>query len=170
MERLYGNVGRFIKGVAIASFIVEAIGAIIYGVVAYVDVEEASYLLIAIGGPMIAFVSSAFVYAFGELVEKVCIIEGYMTQDREEAGKLDRTMYNDDLDEERAVERAVNKHKNVKTTAVKVKNKDDQTISQLEEELKTYSAEDLKLILKDQSDLYSDEELKVITAELKKRS
>jgi hypothetical protein len=61
------------------------------------------------------------------------------------------------------------KVKKVKETSEVEMNKEGQSLTQLKNELRSYSTDDLKLILKDQSDLYSPEELRVISAELKSR-
>ncbi len=67
---LYGNIGRKIKNLAIGMFIVEAIGAIITGLVLAFS-EDILFIFISIGGPVAALIFSWFIYAFGELVEDV---------------------------------------------------------------------------------------------------
>jgi hypothetical protein len=167
MEKLDEYVGIVIKVVAIVLFIVEVIGSVIGGIVAFWGDEDAIFLCI-IGGPIVAFVSSAFIYAFGELVEKVSIIEGYMTEDRENEIKITHTTSRND-EGEQVKKSSSGKVKKVKETSEVEMNKEGQSLTQLKNELRSYSTDDLKLILKDQSDLYSPEELRVISAELKSR-
>ncbi len=69
LDRLYQNIGDKIKGLAKASFVVESIAAVIAGLV--LAFEEEACILISIFGPVVAFVSSWILYAFGELVEDV---------------------------------------------------------------------------------------------------
>ena len=71
---MYDNIGGKIKGLATWTFIVEAIGAIITGIVLIVgDSSNTLYALpVIVLGPVVAWVSSWILYAFGELVEKTC--------------------------------------------------------------------------------------------------
>ena len=74
LDDLYKNIGGKIKNLAIWTFIVEAIGSVITGFVFLIDggLEDAWWaLFIIILGPVVAFVSSWILYAFGELVEDV---------------------------------------------------------------------------------------------------
>ena len=70
LDNLYENIGGKIKNWAKWIFIVEAIGAIITGIVLAIE-EDILYIFIAIGGPIVAWVSSWILYAFGELVENI---------------------------------------------------------------------------------------------------
>lgn len=82
---MYDNIGGKIKGLAKAIFIIEAIVTIITGIMLLITGELALFgLLILICGPLIAWVSSWVLYAFGELVEDVGIIR-YQTQKDENA-------------------------------------------------------------------------------------
>ena len=71
-DNLYKNIGGKIKSWAKWIFIVEAIGAIITGVVLMATDEDLIVygLLTLVCGPIIAWVGSWILYAFGELVEK----------------------------------------------------------------------------------------------------
>ena len=73
LDNLYENIGGKIKNWAKWIFIVEAIGAIITGLVfLFTDEDFILYgLLIMILGPIVAWVGSWILYAFGELVEDV---------------------------------------------------------------------------------------------------
>ena len=74
---MYGNIGKKIKGLAIAMFIAEAVTLVIWGMV-LIAIDE---YLIAIGllmvffGPLVAWISTWLLYAFGELVDKATAIE-----------------------------------------------------------------------------------------------
>ena len=72
LDNLYENIGGKIKNLAKWIFIIEAIGAIITGLVLlFTDEDLILYgLLTLVGGPIVAYVSSWILYAFGELVEK----------------------------------------------------------------------------------------------------
>ena len=74
----YGNVGAKIKGLAMVGFFVEAIGAIITGVILMFiglvdgDIEFLFYgFLSALFGPIVAWVSSWFIYAFGDIADNL---------------------------------------------------------------------------------------------------
>ena len=73
-ENLYDNIGNKIKGLAKTAFIVEAIGAVVTGLVLLFTDEDLILcgFLTLICGPIIAWVSSWILYAFGELVERTC--------------------------------------------------------------------------------------------------
>ena len=72
IDSLYANIGRKIKSLAKWSFIIDAIILFVFGIVFMTLDEEFIFvgMLIAICGPIIAFVSSWILYAFGELVDK----------------------------------------------------------------------------------------------------
>ena len=89
LDNLYENIGGKIKNLAKWIFIVEAIGAIITGLVfLFTDEDFILYgLLIMILGPIVAWVGSWILYAFGELVDTAYInknnttkITGLLTQ------------------------------------------------------------------------------------------
>lgn len=81
---MYSNIGGKIKGLAIATFIVEAILAVLSGAVcvigsfiAMIDWFSEEYILmmliglaIIVIGPIIAWISSWLLYGFGELISK----------------------------------------------------------------------------------------------------
>lgn len=74
LEKLYENIGGRIKNWAKWTFIVEAITAIIAGIsIMVADIELiVTALLVIFFGPIIAWIASWLLYAFGELVEKTC--------------------------------------------------------------------------------------------------
>ena len=78
LHHLYDRIGLKIKILAVSSFIVEAVGAFITGLVFLLDsgFEEAWWaLLIMILGPVVAFVGSWMLYGFGEIIDKLTEIE-----------------------------------------------------------------------------------------------
>ena len=72
---MYDNIGKKIKGLAMTIFIIEAIAAVIAGIF-YIAANE--YMLLGLltmaGGFLVAWISSWFLYGFGELIDKVCDI------------------------------------------------------------------------------------------------
>ncbi|MBP5242555.1 MAG: hypothetical protein J6Z36_02570 [Clostridia bacterium] len=74
---MYKNIGGKIKGLAIGLFFAAAILGVIVGIVLMaVDADLIPQgLLLLIGGPITAWISSWVLYGFGELIEKVSDIE-----------------------------------------------------------------------------------------------
>lgn len=79
---LYGNVGGGIKLLAVISFFVEAFAAMASGVsLVLKSVFDGELIYILYGfllillGPIVAWIGSWFMYAFGELVEKTVLNE-----------------------------------------------------------------------------------------------
>lgn len=73
---MYNDIGKKIKGLATVVCIIEAIAAFLTGIILIADDDDLIPigLLVMIGGGLIAWVSSWFVYGFGELIDKVCDI------------------------------------------------------------------------------------------------
>ena len=81
---MYSNIGAKIKGLAIATFIVEAILAVLSGLISalvgFISLldwyNEEYFLMILLGlltvviGPIFAWISSWILYGFGELISK----------------------------------------------------------------------------------------------------
>lgn len=88
LDSLYENIGGKIKNWAKWIFIVEAIGAVIAGLALAVN-EDALYIFIAIIGPIIAWVGSWILYAFGELVEDTHAMRKKMCCQEDEKAKQD---------------------------------------------------------------------------------
>ena len=72
---MYENIGKKIKVLAQAIFILESIAAVITGIVLWIDIEEGWCAIVLFGGPVVALLSSWLLYGFGELIDKVCDIE-----------------------------------------------------------------------------------------------
>ena len=73
LDNLYENIGGKIKSWAKWIFVVEAIAAIITGIILLFIGDEAALfgVLVLICGPIVAYIGSWILYAFGELVEDV---------------------------------------------------------------------------------------------------
>ena len=87
---MYDNIGRKIKGLAKALFIVEAIVAFIAGIVLMAIDEDFILLglLFMFLMPVAAWISSWLLYGFGELVEKACDIEQSIYQSERSLRKI----------------------------------------------------------------------------------
>ena len=74
---MYENIGKKIKGLAKAIFVVEAIAAVITGnALMAADDDLILYgLLVMVVGPIVAWVSSWLLYGFGELIDMASDIE-----------------------------------------------------------------------------------------------
>lgn len=72
---LYSNIGEKIKGLAKGSFILETITVIITGFAFFIHEEFLIGFLIILFAPIVAWVSSWLLYAFGELVDKTAANE-----------------------------------------------------------------------------------------------
>lgn len=74
---MYDNIGGKIKKLAKGIFIFEAISLVLTGFILTLTDEDLILpgVLILFIGPLVAWVSSWILYAFGELVDKACDIE-----------------------------------------------------------------------------------------------
>lgn len=80
---MYNNVGKQIKGLVATIAIIEIIACVIIGiVVACIDFEDMWWigLIIILGGFFATWISYLFLYAYGELVDKTCSIESFLTK------------------------------------------------------------------------------------------
>ena len=75
LDDLYKNIGEKIKGWAKWIFAIEAAAAIVYGLVLIFDDAALAGIIVLIVGPLVAWVSSWLLYAFGELVDKTAANE-----------------------------------------------------------------------------------------------
>ena len=70
---MFYNISGKIKGLAIGTFIVEGLASLITGIsfwLGWGDVEGfLLFLAIGVGGSLVAWISSWFIYGFGELIE-----------------------------------------------------------------------------------------------------
>ena len=72
---MYDNIGGKLKALAKIQFLILTVASATVGIVMLVS-EMALGLLFLFGVPVVAWVASWLLYGFGELVEKVCHIEG----------------------------------------------------------------------------------------------
>ena len=84
---MYDNIGGKIKGLAKTIFIVESIATVITGIALMATDEDMILvgLLVAILGPIVAWVSSWLLYGFGELIDKTCDIARNSSAGKSEA-------------------------------------------------------------------------------------
>lgn len=75
LDSMYSGIGAKIKRFAKVSFLVETVSAVIVGFGLLIDEEALTGLLILLCGPVVAWVSSWLLYAFGEIAENLCSIE-----------------------------------------------------------------------------------------------
>ena len=71
---MFDNIGGKIKGLAKVLFWLEAIAAVIVGLV-LVESTDCLSLLYAIVAVLVAWISAWFLYGFGEIIDKLCDIE-----------------------------------------------------------------------------------------------
>lgn len=76
-QKLYGKIAKKIKGLAIFAFVVEAIAAIISGLLLIISDEDMIIigLPIIIFGPFVAWISTWLLFGLGEVVDKLTDIE-----------------------------------------------------------------------------------------------
>lgn len=79
---MFDNIGEKIKSLAvilcrigIIVYILAAIAMIIFGSSNYEEAITAWGVIVLIAGPFLSIANSLIIYGFGELIEKVCIIE-----------------------------------------------------------------------------------------------
>ena len=70
MDDLFENIGGKLKGLARFTCVMEALAAIITGICIMVEEAFLAGLCVIVFGPIVAWVSTWLLYAFGELVEK----------------------------------------------------------------------------------------------------
>ncbi len=70
---MYSNIGKKIKALAVVTFLIIAIPSVIGGVI--LATEDPIGILLIIGGPLVAWITSWFTYGFGEIIDKLTDIE-----------------------------------------------------------------------------------------------
>ena len=91
---MFKNIGKKLKVLAHVLFWVELIGAAVGGLVM---IEDLVALPVIAGGILVAWVSSMFIYGFGELIDKTCEIAANTG-----SGKAKPETKEEDEDEEEA--------------------------------------------------------------------
>ncbi len=71
---MFENIGAKIKSLAKVIFWVVTCGMLI-GAFVLADYTEGSSLIFAVIGVLVAWISSWFLYGFGEIIDKLCDIE-----------------------------------------------------------------------------------------------
>ncbi len=71
---MFENIGGKIKGLSVAIFLIVAIGSVILGL-SMLEVTDGVSLILSLIGVLIAWISSWFLYGFGEIIDKLCEIE-----------------------------------------------------------------------------------------------
>ncbi|MBE6956123.1 MAG: hypothetical protein E7450_01550 [Ruminococcaceae bacterium] len=74
---MFRNIGKKIKVLALIIFIIETAAAVITGI-SMMAVDEfliPSGFLVLVAGPVVAWISSWFMYGFGEIIDKLTAIE-----------------------------------------------------------------------------------------------
>ena len=103
LDNLFKNIGEKLKGWAMCLFVLEVISAIIGGIgLIAADDGNVIGLVVLIGGPIAAWISSAVLYAFGELVEDVHAIRDKEGTTAEVRAKLEA----EEMEKRKAEERA----------------------------------------------------------------
>ena len=164
MEKLYKDIGGKIKRLAMGIFITEAIAAVIYGLtIIFLNCRATlnagaiiSGLIVVVLGPIVAFVSSWLLYAIGEIVDYLSLIEentsGFYKGNTPLPVVTKPVKKNNE---------AVKQTAQTKSDALPKMSADDDSF---EVQVMNMSADDLTLILQDQRDLYSKEEIEFITS------
>lgn len=92
-EKMYGDVGNKIKNLAVISFFLETIAAIITGIALMTSDDDfvPVGILVLCTGPIAAYVMSLFIFAFGELVNKACDIEANTRNKKSQSKKQEES-------------------------------------------------------------------------------
>ena len=79
---MFDNIGKKIKSLArvlcwvgVIVYVIAAIIMIVIGIEEYEDTLSALGVILLFVGPLMSWISSFFMYGFGELIDKVCDIE-----------------------------------------------------------------------------------------------
>ncbi len=71
---MFKDIGGKIKVFTKVLLLLEAVAAVVVGF-ALIEVTDGLSLLYAIAGVIVAWISSCFIYGFGEIIDKLCDIE-----------------------------------------------------------------------------------------------
>ena len=87
---MYDNIASKIKALAQISFAIVAIASIVLGI-ALLDETDGSSLVIVVVGPLMAWISSLFLYGFGELIERAVSIDAKLQRQKTSDTKISLT-------------------------------------------------------------------------------
>ena len=154
LDRLYQNIGDKIKGLAQAAFVFESIGAVITGISLIANDTDnfALGFLLIVFGPIIALIISWFLYAIGEIADNLELIADN-TSDLKKADSPKK-------DQKKVQVKTIQPTNVASSNDPMPSGKDDW--DKFANEIIKMSKEDLLLILEDQQDLYTDEEMDYI--------
>lgn len=88
---MFADVGKTIKKIALAAFVILCVGAFVGGIVLMVEERVGWGFLTWIVGPMIAFVSSCLIYGFGEVVDTAIVLRFRDEQNTTNRGAASKT-------------------------------------------------------------------------------
>ena len=88
---MFADVGKTIKRIAQAAFLILCVSAFVGGIVLMVEERVGWGFLTWIVGPMIAFVSSCLVYGFGEVVDTAIVLRFRDEQNTTNHGAASKT-------------------------------------------------------------------------------
>ncbi len=149
---MFDNIGGKIKILAQAVCWIGIICAVIFGSVMIINDKDLAFMgfMVMIIGSLVAWVSSFTLYGFGQLIENTDKL----------VLNIEKTQYKDDdiYTEEDLL------------TEIKKENYQDPRLKDFLTEIKETETADLELILQDQTDLYSEEEINHIKNELASRN
>ena len=158
---MFDNIGGKIKVLAqiicwagiLASFI---------GGIAICSVAGPVGIVVMVGGSLISYISAMRTYGFGQLIENTDRSDDSSAGARNNSSPQKRMMKAKPLSEKKIIEELkVNNQFNVTM---------DNDPQKFRSEIMASSTEDLKLILQDQAELYTPEELEFINSVLKQRN
>ena len=157
---MFDNIGRKIKTLAQVVCWIGIIGSVISGIVMMANDEDLAFLgfMIMVIGSLVSWVSSFTLYGFGQLIENTDQLvlnaeKPYSNKKAKQTKKVKEDTYTEE-DFLKDIQ---------KETPKKQKPTDFLT------EIKETETADLELILQDQKDLYSEEEINLIEKELASR-
>lgn len=72
---MYDNIGKKIKGLAMAFIIIGAVVSVIMGMELLIETEVGWYAFILFGGPIVTWISSWLHYGYGVIIDKLSDIQ-----------------------------------------------------------------------------------------------
>ncbi len=72
---MYNNIGKKIKFIAQLIGAIGILAAILIGITLYSNTKNGIFILVIIGGSLVAWISTWLLYGFGEIIDKLCAIE-----------------------------------------------------------------------------------------------
>ncbi|MBR3934300.1 MAG: hypothetical protein IKJ68_10400 [Clostridia bacterium] len=154
---MFDNIGGKIKILAQVLCWLGVIASVICGFSIMVDSDDVGFLIVVIG-PLVSWVSSFFLYGFGQLIENTDIL--VLNSKKPNSNK--KSQHTKNFKAETYTEKDF--LEDIRKETAKT-----QTPKDFFEEIKETQTSDLKLILEDQRELYTAEEIDFIENELSTR-